>query len=107
VKVWDIRAFMMMQRGIYVELKGFDENCFMYSDDIDLSYRSPLQVELIFISPIQSDSFWRKHRERWYLHATISRCNAFFLNILKFLVFLMSTGIFVLQFKRQGKSRER
>jgi GT2 family glycosyltransferase len=36
---------MMMQREIYVELKGFDENCFMYSDDIDLSYRSPLQVE--------------------------------------------------------------
>ncbi len=37
-----VGAFMMMQRELYVELKGFDENCFMYSDDIDLSYRSLL-----------------------------------------------------------------
>jgi hypothetical protein len=24
-------------KALYVELNGFDENCFMYSDDIDLS----------------------------------------------------------------------
>ena len=33
-----VGAFMMMQRQLYEELGGFDENCFMYSDDIDLSY---------------------------------------------------------------------
>ena len=34
-----VGAFMVMQRDLYNEIGGFDENCFMYSDDIDLSYR--------------------------------------------------------------------
>lgn len=33
-----VGAFMVMRRDLYNELGGFDENCFMYSDDIDLSY---------------------------------------------------------------------
>ncbi|WP_162126121.1 glycosyltransferase family 2 protein [Flavobacterium phycosphaerae] len=33
-----VGAFMVMKRELYIELGGFDENCFMYSDDIDLSY---------------------------------------------------------------------
>jgi GT2 family glycosyltransferase len=35
-----VGAFMLMKRELYLELGGFDENCFMYSDDIDLSYRA-------------------------------------------------------------------
>lgn len=35
-----VGAFMVMKRNLYLELGGFDENCFMYSDDIDLSYRT-------------------------------------------------------------------
>jgi GT2 family glycosyltransferase len=31
-------AFMVMKRSLYLEVGGFDEACFMYSDDIDLSY---------------------------------------------------------------------
>jgi GT2 family glycosyltransferase len=38
-----VGAFMLMKRDLYQELGGFDENCFMYSDDIDLSYRIALQ----------------------------------------------------------------
>ena len=34
-----VGAFMVMKRDLYIEVGGFDENCFMYSDDIDLSYR--------------------------------------------------------------------
>lgn len=34
-----VGAFMFMERTLYLDLKGFDENCFMYADDIDLSYR--------------------------------------------------------------------
>jgi GT2 family glycosyltransferase len=34
-----VGAFMFMSRKVYVEVGGFDENCFMYSDDIDLSYQ--------------------------------------------------------------------
>jgi GT2 family glycosyltransferase len=33
-----VGAFMVMKRELYQEIGGFDENCFMYSDDIDLSY---------------------------------------------------------------------
>lgn len=31
-------AFMVMERELYLEVGGFDEGCFMYSDDVDLSY---------------------------------------------------------------------
>jgi GT2 family glycosyltransferase len=33
-----VGAFMLMKRELYLEIGGFDEDCFMYSDDIDLSY---------------------------------------------------------------------
>ncbi len=33
-----VGAFMLMKRSVYNEVKGFDEDCFMYSDDIDISY---------------------------------------------------------------------
>ena len=33
---------MFMRREHFIKLKGFDEDCFMYSDDIDFSYRSLL-----------------------------------------------------------------
>ena len=33
-----VGAFMVMKRELYIDVGGFDENCFMYSDDIDLSY---------------------------------------------------------------------
>ena len=33
-----VGAFMLMKRSLYLEVGGFDEDCFMYSDDIDLSY---------------------------------------------------------------------
>ena len=35
-----VGAFMITKRDLYLEVGGFDENCFMYSDDIDLSYLS-------------------------------------------------------------------
>src|SRR5690606_18876879 len=33
-----VGAFMIMKRDLYLKIGGFDENCFMYSDDIDLNY---------------------------------------------------------------------
>lgn len=35
-----VGAFMFMKTRHFRSLNGFDEDCFMYSDDIDLSYRS-------------------------------------------------------------------
>lgn len=34
-----VGAFMLMSRELYQQMEGFDEACFMYADDIDLSYR--------------------------------------------------------------------
>ena len=48
-----VGAFMMMKRELYMELEGFDENCFMYADDIDLSYRALLL-----------------HKHNYYFHET-------------------------------------
>lgn len=33
-----VGAFMVLKRDLYLQVGGFDENCFMYSDDVDLSY---------------------------------------------------------------------
>ncbi|WP_366184236.1 glycosyltransferase family 2 protein [Flavobacterium ovatum] len=33
-----VGAFMVVQRQLYKDIGGFDEDCFMYSDDIDLSF---------------------------------------------------------------------
>lgn len=33
-----VGAFMFLERELYLKVGGFDEACFMYSDDIDLSY---------------------------------------------------------------------
>lgn len=35
-----VGAFMFLERDLYLKVGGFDEGCFMYSDDIDLSYLS-------------------------------------------------------------------
>jgi len=35
-----VGAFMFLERSLYEDLSGFDEDCFMYADDIDLSYRA-------------------------------------------------------------------
>lgn len=34
-----VGAFMLMKKKLYVELHGFDEDFFMYGEDVDLSYR--------------------------------------------------------------------
>ena len=33
-----VGAFMLMKLNLYLEVGGFDEDCFMYSDDVDLSF---------------------------------------------------------------------
>lgn len=34
-----VGAFMLLKRSVYVEVGGFDEDYFMYGEDIDLSYK--------------------------------------------------------------------
>ena len=46
-----VGAFMLVKRDLYQELGGFDENCFMYSDDVDLSYRMLLKGKSNYYYP--------------------------------------------------------
>jgi len=46
-----VGAFMLMKRELYNELGGFDENCFMYSDDVDLSYMALQQGKSNYYFP--------------------------------------------------------
>jgi GT2 family glycosyltransferase len=48
-----VGAFMIMKRDLYLEIGGFDEDCFMYADDIDLSY-----------------SVLQKQKNNYYFHET-------------------------------------
>lgn len=34
-----VGAFMLLKRSVYIEVQGFDEDYFMYGEDIDLSYK--------------------------------------------------------------------
>lgn len=36
---WITGAFMLMKRGIFEKVNGFDENIFMYGEEVDLCYR--------------------------------------------------------------------
>jgi GT2 family glycosyltransferase len=47
---------MLVKRDLYQELGGFDENCFMYSDDVDLSYRM-----------LQGKSNYYYLKQQWYI----------------------------------------
>jgi GT2 family glycosyltransferase len=46
-----VGAFMIMKRDLYNEVGGFDEKCFMYSDDIDLSYSVLLKDKINYYFP--------------------------------------------------------
>lgn len=35
-----VGAFMLMKRNLYIQLNGFDEDFFMYGEDVDLSFRA-------------------------------------------------------------------
>lgn len=49
-----VGAFMLMKRSLYLKVGGFDEGCFMYSDDIDLSYLSIKQGKKNYYIPTTS-----------------------------------------------------
>jgi GT2 family glycosyltransferase len=73
-----VGAFMMMKRDLYLKVGGFDENCFMYSDDIDLSY---------MIQKLGMENFY--FHETSLIHSEM-RCSFFIKSILKNLGFLIS-----------------
>ncbi len=101
-----VGAFMVIKRDLYLEVGGFDEKCFMYSDDIDLSYTVLQKGKSNYYfhdtsvihykgeSTIKDGTYMRRFREAMYFfyqkHFRVSfvfdvfmRLGAFFFAILK------------------------
>jgi len=108
-----VGAFMLMKRDLYQELGGFDENCFMYSDDIDLSYRMLLKGKSNYYyhettvihykgeSTVKDGVYMKRFQEAmeffYKKHFKVS----------KFFSFFMKTGILVFSFVKmfQGQTK--
>jgi GT2 family glycosyltransferase len=101
-----VGAFMVMKRELYNELGGFDENCFMYADDIDLSYRTLLLKKQNYYfhettvihykgeSTVRDETymkrfqeamnfFYKKHFKRSLFFNLMARFGAFYFSIVK------------------------
>jgi GT2 family glycosyltransferase len=108
-----VGAFMFMERALYVELNGFDENCFMYSDDIDLSYRSSLVGRTNFYYPETTVIHFKGEstvKDGIYMQRFQEAMNFFYKKHFKvsvFFSFFMQIGIVLFSFlkKIQGKAR--
>ena len=108
-----VGAFMVMKRSLYNELEGFDENCFMYSDDIDLSYRALQKGKSNYYfhettvihykgeSTIKDGTYMRRFREAMnFFYKKHYKVSGFF-------SFFMTVGIIFFSFVKmfQGKVR--
>jgi len=101
-----VGAFMVMKKETYLEVGGFDENCFMYSDDIDLSYmvlktgksnyyfhettvihykgESTIRDEKYMQRFRQAmDFFYKKHFRTSFVFDAFMKAGAFFFSIVK------------------------
>jgi GT2 family glycosyltransferase len=65
---------------LYQELGGFDENCFMYSDDVDLSYRMLLKGKSNYYYPETTVIHYKgESTVKDGIHETVSGIYAVFL----------------------------
>ncbi|RJX72368.1 glycosyltransferase family 2 protein [Vibrio sinensis] len=73
---WAAGSFLAFKSGHYAKLGGFDENYFMYCEDIDICYRSYLSGERVTYYPEISALHLAKHANRelfsmhFYWHIT-------------------------------------
>jgi GT2 family glycosyltransferase len=110
-----VGAFMLMKRDLYQELGGFDENCFMYSDDIDLSYRMLLKGKSNYYyhettvihykgeSTIKDGVYMKRFQEAMeFFYKKHFKVSVFF-------SFFMKTGILFFSFVKmfQGQAKEK
>lgn len=107
-----VGAFMFMKRDLYTELGGFDENCFMYSDDIDLSYRVLKKDKINYYfaettvihykgeSTVKDGTYMKRFQEAMeYFYAKHFKKSAFFYVFMKF-------GSFFFAFLKKNKTTE-
>lgn len=107
-----VGAFMFMKRDLYTELGGFDENCFMYSDDIDLSYRVLKENKINYYfaettvihykgeSTVKDGTYMKRFQEAMeYFYAKHFKKSAFF-------SVFMKVGSFFFAFLKKNKTTE-
>jgi GT2 family glycosyltransferase len=108
-----VGAFMFMQRDLYLELEGFDEDCFMYADDIDLSYRALQKQKSNYYFHDTTVLHYKGEstvKDEKYMNRFQEAMNFFYQKHFKkswFFTFFIKTGIVVFSFVKmfQGKPK--
>jgi GT2 family glycosyltransferase len=110
-----VGAFMLVKRDLYQELGGFDENCFMYSDDVDLSYRMLLKGKSNYYYPETTVIHYKGEstvKDGIYMKRFQESMQFFYKKHFKVSVFFsvfMKTGILFFSFVKmfQGQAKEK
>lgn len=107
-----VGAFMVMKRELYNEIGGFDENCFMYSDDIDLSYMALQKGKTNYYfhettiihykgeSTIRDEKYMKRFQEAMNFFYSKHFKKSFVFDI------FMKTGAFVFSLIKKNQSKE-
>lgn len=107
-----VGAFMLMERELYKELDGFDENCFMYADDIDLSYRAILKGKKNYYNGNVTAIHYKgesTNKDVTYMKRFSEAMNFFYTkHFKKSIIFdvLMKIGIFVFSYLKKQKGKK-
>jgi GT2 family glycosyltransferase len=107
-----VGAFMLMERELYENLKGFDENCFMYADDIDLSYRAILKGKKNYYNGKVTAIHYKgesTNKDVTYMKRFSEAMNFFYTkHFKKSIIFdvLMKIGIFVFSYLKKQKGKK-
>ena len=107
-----VGAFMVMKRELYNEIGGFDENCFMYSDDIDLSYMALKKGKTNYYFHETTVIHYKGEstiRDEKYMKRFQEAMNFFYAKHFKKSVvfdFFMKIGVFVFSFIKKNQSKE-
>ncbi len=109
-----VGAFMFLEKDLYQKLNGFDEECFMYADDIDLSYRTLLHEKDNFYFHETTVLHYKGEstiKDELYMKRFQEAMNFFYQKHFKkswFFSFFIQTGSLVFSFVKmfQGKPKE-
>ncbi|GAA3775499.1 glycosyltransferase family 2 protein [Flavobacterium ginsengiterrae] len=109
-----VGAFMFLEKDLYQKLNGFDEECFMYADDIDLSYRALLLKKDNFYFHETTVLHYKGEstiKDELYMKRFQEAMNFFYQKHFKkswFFSFFIQTGSLVFSFVKmfQGKPKE-
>jgi GT2 family glycosyltransferase len=107
-----VGAFMLIEKDLYLELDGFDENCFMYADDIDLSYRALLKGKKNYYNGYVTVIHYKgesTNKDLTYMKRFSEAMNFFYAkHFKKSIIFdiLLKVGIFVFSYLKKQKSKK-